>query len=115
MRYDTGQYGSFCGLDNRKTIFDLFRRMGRNLPDDLAGARRAGFLQGLLLISHNGFHGKPMLIEGLPTAGEAYSLFAAICGDGKCTLGVPIEQATILLEKVVRKYETAEYGTVLYP
>ncbi len=113
MRYDHGQYSGFDGLDNRKTIYDLFRRMGRNLPDDLAGARRAGFLQGLLLISHNGFHGKSMLIEGLPTAGEAYSLFAAICGDGKVTLGVPIEQATILLEKVVRKYENVAYGAIL--
>jgi len=114
MRYDSGQYGSFDGKDNRRTIYGLFRRMGRNLPDDLAGARRAGFLQGLLFISKNCFHGKAMLIEGLPTTSEAYSLFVAICGDGKVTLGVSIEQATVLLEKVVKKYETAEYGAVLY-
>ncbi len=59
MRYDACQFGSFEGLDNRKTVMVLFNRLGRGLTDDLAGMRRAGFLQGLLQRSSSGFAGKP--------------------------------------------------------
>lgn len=96
MRYDSGQFGSFDGLDNRKAILDCFRRMGQGLPDDVAGMRRAGFLQGLLSLS-DAFAGRPLLTTPC-SAAQAYHLFVAITG----CLGVPIELAARRLEEVVR-------------
>jgi hypothetical protein len=97
MYYDSCQFGSFDGKDNRQTIMQCFKRMGHGLTDDLAGMRRAGFLQGLLMQSTNGFKDKPSIVDPC-TAVEAYHLFVAITG----VLGVPIHDAAVLLENVVR-------------
>lgn len=106
MRYDSAQYGSFDGLDNRRTIMQLFVRMGKNLPHDLAGARRKGFLEGLKSLVTGGLKGRPILIDGLPTAGEAYDLFVAITG----CLDVPIERAAILLECAIIQLESLPHA-----
>jgi hypothetical protein len=98
MYYDSAQFGSFEGLDNRKTILDLFKRMGHGLTDEMAGMRRAGFLQGLLNLSQNGWSQKPSIVDPC-SAAEAYQLFVAITG----VLGVEINQAAVLLEEVVRQ------------
>ncbi len=98
MIRDSGQFQSFDGLDNRKTVMDLFKKMGRGLPDDLAGMRRAGFLQGLVMLSGNGFKSRPMFVDPC-SASEAYGIFVAVTG----VLGVPIETAAVLLEQVVRQ------------
>lgn len=99
MRYDSAQFGSFDGLDNRKTVMGLFVRMGRGLPADLAGMRRAGFLSGLIACSSS-FGARRMVVDPC-TAIEAYKLFVAITG----CLGVPIDRAAKLLECVVREVE----------
>lgn len=93
------QFGAFDGLDNRRTVMDLFQRLGGNEPEHLKRARRAGFLTGLISLSDNGFGGLLSATRITPcSAGEAYFLFVAICG----VLGVPIEEAAKLLEEVVR-------------
>lgn len=109
MRYDSGQFGSFCGADNRRTIFECFERMGRNLTDEQAGARRAGFLTGLQYLILGGLAGRPIVIEGRPTPGEAYKLFVAITG----CLGVEINAAAALLEEAVRHLEAQDYAAPL--
>jgi hypothetical protein len=98
MYYDSAQFGSFCGLDNRRTVMELFHRMGRGLSDEMAGMRRAGFLQGLLSLSQNGWSQKPSIVDPC-SAAEAYQLFVAITG----VLGVEVNQAAVLLEEVVRQ------------
>jgi hypothetical protein len=95
----TDQFGSFCGLDNRKTVMDLFRRLGRGLPERQAGMMRAGFLQGLIVASTS-FPSQPLIVTPC-SAAEAYHLFIAITG----CLGVDIDQAAGLLEEVVRHGE----------
>ena len=109
MRYDSCQFGAFDGLDNRRTVFECFERMGKNLPDDMAGARRAGFLTGLQQLIGGALMGRPIVIEGHPTAGEAYKLFVAITG----CLGVQIDAAAVLLEEAVRRMEAGDYGAPL--
>jgi hypothetical protein len=100
MYYDSAQFGSFEGRDNRRTIMDLFHRMGRGLSDELAGMRRAGFLQGLLNLSQNGWSQKPTIIDPC-SAQDAYGMFVAITG----VLGVDVTQAAVALENVVRHLE----------
>lgn len=97
-------FDTFDALDNRKTVYRLFERMGHGLPEDLARSRRAGFLQGLLILSGNGFSERPMVVEPC-SPGEAYHLFVAITN----ALGVPIETAAILLEEVIRKEERVHH------
>ena len=97
MFYDSGQFGSWDGKDNRKTVMDLFVRMGHGLPEDIAGAKRAGFLAGLIALSGS-FPGKPLRVTNC-TAPEAYTLFVAITG----VLGVSIDEAAEMLEESVRK------------
>jgi hypothetical protein len=96
--FDSGQFGAFDGRDNRKTVLELFVRLGNGLPDAVANIRRAGFLQALLSESRNGFASKPMTV-GPCTAVEAYHLFVAICG----VLGVPVETGAKLLEQRIRR------------
>jgi len=96
MRYDSGQFGSFDALDNRKEVFILFERLGAGLPDKLADARRAGFLQGLIPHSLTGMADAPLVVSPCNSV-EAYRLFGAITG----VLGIPVEYAAIILEKAV--------------
>ena len=95
------------GLDNRRTIYDCFVRMGRNLPEDLAASRRAGFLQGVSDIATGPF--RRWFIEGSPTVQEAYDLFLQITAFA----GVDIDSAAKLLEKAVRLLEKQERGSRL--
>ena len=97
MRYDSGQFGSFDGLDNRRTVMDLFARLGSNRPEQEARAMRAAFLQGLIDHSLNGFARLPRRVDPC-SAVEAYHLFTAITG----CLAVPVDQAARLLEETVR-------------
>ncbi len=98
MRYDSGQFGAFDGLDNRKTVMALFVRMGQGKPEVLARSMRAGFLQALIDGSMNGFAKVPRKVSPC-SAVEAYNLFVAITG----VLGVPIDRAARLLEETVRR------------
>jgi hypothetical protein len=91
------QFGSFCGLDNRKTVMELFRKLGDHYPEQLAMQKRAAFLKSLLVKSDNGFSGAPMVVDAC-SAVEAYLLFVAITS----SLGVPIEEAAKSLEAFVR-------------
>ncbi len=97
MTEKKGQFGTFEGLDNRKTVLALFNRMGHGLSERVGGMKRAGFLQGLIFVSTT-FTGKPLIVEPC-SAIEAYNLFIAITG----CLGVDIEGAAQLLEEVVRR------------
>jgi hypothetical protein len=98
MRYDSGQFGSFDGRDNRRTVLECFARLGRGLGERAAASRRAAFLGGLLPASQSGFAGRQALV-GPCSAAEAYHLFIAVTG----CLGVPVERAAGLLESEVRK------------
>lgn len=109
MDHGLVQMKLFDGRDNRKTIIDCFRRMGRNLPDDMAGARRAGFLSGIAFAINGAFKGRPIVIEGSPTTEEAYDLLLQICAH----VGVPIQTAAELLEKAVKTLEGADYAAPL--
>jgi hypothetical protein len=97
VRYDSGQFGSFEGLDNRKTVLDCFVRLGHELGEVEAAKKRAWFLQGLLSDSTNGFADKMVRVSPC-TAVDAYMLFVAITG----VLGVPVERAAKRLEEYVR-------------
>jgi hypothetical protein len=97
MRYDSGQFGSFDGRDNRKELMNLFVRLGEHLPEQQARQRRAQFLQRLISRSTKGFADLPRAIEPC-SAVEAYHLFVAITG----CLHVPIDEAARLLERTVR-------------
>jgi len=95
---ETAQFGSFDGLDNRKTVLDLFKRMGHGLTESEAAAARAGFLQGLVHSrSTTCFAMLPIFVSPCSVT-EAYHLFVAITG----VLGVPIDEGARLLEEVVR-------------
>lgn len=87
----------FDGLDNRKTVLDLFRRLGAGLPDRLADELRAGFLRGLLNASTTGFAHRPTWVDPC-SAVQAYKLFVAITG----AFGVPVETGAKILEEAVR-------------
>ncbi len=94
MRYDSGQFQSFDGLDNRKAIMDLLRRLGDGKIGD---ARRGGFLQGLVHLSTNGFHLSRPVVQPCGVV-DAYMLFVAVTG----CLGVDVEMAAEILEDLVR-------------
>ncbi len=97
MRYDSGQFSSFDGLDNRRELMSLMVRLGEGLPEDRARARRARFLQGLLGGSTTGLAGNELKVTPC-SAVDAYNLFVAITG----VLGVPIDAAASRLERLVR-------------
>ena len=88
---------SFDGLDNRRTLMDLFSRLGAGLPTDRANARRARFLQWLIKASNSGWCEKELQVSPC-TAVEAYNLFLAITAQ----LDVPINTGARLLERWVR-------------
>ena len=88
MYYETGQYGSFDSLQNRRTVMDLFRRLGDGVPYDVACKRRGKFLQSLLEASQNGFAGKASQMSPCDTV-DAYLAFGAITG----VLGVDVDEA----------------------
>jgi hypothetical protein len=92
----TDQYGSFDGLDNRREIMRLLKRLGHGLPELAQAERRSRFLRKLLRYSQNGFDTRQMQLAPCSVV-DAYFAFLAITG----TLGVPIDQAARLLEKEV--------------
>jgi hypothetical protein len=98
MRYGSGQFGAFDGLDNRKAIMNLMVRLGHGLDEMSAAKKRARFLQRLLPASTSGFFDKPMTVTPC-SAVEAYHLFVAITG----VLGVPIDVAARKLEDEIRR------------
>ena len=99
-------FTTFDGLDNRKTVYDLFVRMGKGLSEDDAGLARAGFLCGLIArYSVNGFADVPATVEPC-NASDAYHLFVAITSH----LGVNIVEAANLLEAVIRALPRAVDG-----
>ncbi len=98
MRYDSGQFGSFDGRDNRKALMEMLSRVGYGLPEMQAAQQRAAFLQGLLNGSTNGFADKPFQATPLsPT--DAYFALVALTG----AFGVPVEEAARRLEQEARK------------
>jgi len=99
MRQVTGQFGSFDGLDNRKTVMSLFSRMGRGLTEEIAALRRRDALKRLIALSENCF--ADLMVEVTPcSAVEAYFAFTAITG----CLGVPVEKAARQLEEEARSF-----------
>lgn len=110
MRTDPRQFGSFCGLDNRRTVAELFVRMGEG---ERANQERCRVLQRLITLSDNGFAKMMIRVESTPTkpmdAVAAYNAFVAITG----VLGVPIDDAAKELEDYVRGKETAVLGVLL--
>ncbi len=96
MRYDSGQFSSFDGLDNRREVWILFERLGANFPEPIAMELRAKFLESLIPKSVSCFATKPLKVDPC-SAGQAYHLFVQITG----VLGVPIETAAKLLDKAV--------------
>lgn len=98
MRYDSGQFGSFDGLDNRRTVMDLMNRLGHGLDEARANRRRAAALLSLIPMSVQGFASCPIKVSPCGVA-EAYHLFIAITG----VLGVPVEDAARKLERMVSK------------
>lgn len=93
----SGQFGTFDGLDNRRQLFELFRRLGHGLTHDEACARRGLAIQHLLGMATcpttKAARANPM------TALQAYAAFTGITG----VLGAPIDAAAIALENEVRK------------
>lgn len=88
---------SFDGKDNRRTIIDCFRRMGRTLPEHQAAYARAVFLRWLVTSKSQPFHGVTLAVT--PCSPEdAYALFLQIVAH----LGVPILEAVKSLEEAVR-------------
>jgi hypothetical protein len=100
MRYDSYQFGSFDGLDNRRLIMRLMGRLGDGVSDGVGCRRRQHFLQSLLGASTTGMAGKPLQVTPC-SAVDAYHLFVAITG----VLGVKIEDAAKKLERYVRSLE----------
>lgn len=98
MRYDSGQFGSFDGRDNRRFLLEAFARMGHGLPEMQAAQQRSSFLRHLLRGSTTGFAGRPILTTPMyPT--DAYFAFVALTG----AFGVPVDEAARRLEEEVRK------------
>lgn len=98
MSNDPRQFGSFDGLDNRRDVLDMFKRMGDGVPEDVAAARRAAFLSSLMGASrYAGLASKALHVAPCsPT--EAYLEFVHVTG----VLGVPIDDAAMRLEEAVR-------------
>ena len=98
MRYDSGQFKSFDGLDNRREIIILFQRLGEGLPDVIANQWRAKWLQSLIPHSVSGMATAPLIVQPCDPI-EAYRLFVAITG----VLGVPIDKAAKMLDEEVTR------------
>jgi len=99
MIRDSGQFGSFDGLDNRKDVMAILSRLSRGVPESVACLRRRDVLRRLMALSKTGFAGSPVDLGPLSTV-EAYFAFTAITG----CLGVSAEEAAIQLEREVRYY-----------
>lgn len=97
MRYDSGQFGAFDGLDNRKEVMILLQKLGDGLTDKEGDARRANFLKALIRYSGNGFADKMVKIDPCDTV-TAYWMFVHITG----VLGVPIDKGAKLLDDTVK-------------
>lgn len=95
--YESGQFGSFEGLDNRRTLFELFHKMGHGLNETQAAVKRADFLKRMLSLSANGFSKFPVKITPC-SANEAYFLLVSMA----TALGVSLEEAALKLEQEVR-------------
>jgi hypothetical protein len=95
-RKDIRQFGSFDGKDNRKSVVELFTRMGDGLEESIAACRRARFLQWLIKVGGGPFEKAPCLVSPC-TAVEAYLLFVNITG----CMGIEIEDAAKLLEEAI--------------
>lgn len=100
MYNDTGQFGSFCGLDNRRELYILFERLGKHLLPFQADNLRAVFLRELIRHSEGPMVAASMKVSPC-NAIEAFGMCREICG----VLGVPIETAAKLLDEVVRKQD----------
>lgn len=97
VRYCSGQFQSFDGLDNRRELMLLFQRLGDPLPEVLKRDKRAEFLRRIVRMSNNGFAEKQVKIKPCDAV-EAYFTFTAITG----CLGVSIDRAAKMLEDAVR-------------
>lgn len=98
MIRESYQFGSFDGLDNRKSIMDLFVRFADGKSEEQARQNRAIFLTRLIKLSGNGFAATLPQIKPC-SAVEGYLFFTAICGQ----LGVPIERGARQLEDYIRR------------
>jgi hypothetical protein len=98
MIRDSGQFGSFDGLDNRREILILFQRLGEGLPTLEADKKRARWLQNLIKSSGNGFAMSMTKIEPCDCV-AAYFAFVAITG----CLGVDINEAARRLDREVSR------------
>ena len=98
MIVESGQFGSFEGLDNRKTVFFLLKRLGHGLPEFQQAQMRADWLRDLVKASENCFAQKMVHLEPCCLA-DAYFAFVAITG----CLGVPVEKGAKLLEQRIRQ------------
>ena len=105
MRYDSGQFGSFEGLDNRKAVFRLLQRMGKGVSEEVACARRACFIQGLLSGASSPVvqTGAYVRTTGGMTPTEAYNAFIGITGVLNLDAEAACYQTAAQLEKTVRK------------
>ncbi len=97
MEHGIHALAQFDGKDNRRTIIDCFRRMGRTLPEWQAAQVRARWLQWLARDHSVTFKGVTMAVTPCSPE-EAYALFLQITAN----LGVPILEATEALEEAVR-------------
>jgi hypothetical protein len=97
MRYDSCQFGSFDGLDNRRELMVLFERLGDPLPEALKREKRAEFLRKMIRLSGNGFADKKATVRPCDAV-EAYFQFVAITG----CLQVDINRAAKMLEDELR-------------
>ncbi len=94
----SGQFDTYDTLEDRRTILELFVRMGKGLPEPLAREKRAVFLRRLMAGSTTGFKDRYLLVSPC-SASEAYMIFVAIVG----CLGVSIAQAAQRLEAEIRR------------
>ncbi len=101
MKKDPRQFGSFCGLDNRRDVYELFARFSRGVPESIAAARRAGFLKALAFRYGDALWKKAVIAPC--SAHDAYHTFVAMTGHPQ--FGIGIEAAAELLEAVVRKFD----------
>lgn len=89
--FESFQFGSFDGKDNRRELMILFERLGS--PE-----KRADFLQRLVRLSGNGFSDKMVKIVPCDPV-TAYFTFTSITG----VLGVDVNRAARMLEDEVRR------------
>ena len=96
------QFGTFDTLDDRRELFILMERLGKDLPEEMAKRKRAAFLQGLIPESCSAM--AEQMQSRLRVNPEecnpygAYMLFVAITG----ILEVPIAIAAKLLDEAVK-------------